>query len=79
MKDTCKQAIFRKDTKGAKRVRDLYEEEIKRKRELEFFNTAGNTMNGKVTSLGSLLGMLEKLSKGIAGDTIIKLTHTRGF
>ena len=38
MKDTCKQAIFRKDNKGAKRVRDLLEEEIKIKGGLEFFN-----------------------------------------
>ena len=38
MKDTCKQAIFRKVTKRPKRIRDLWREEIKRKRELEFFN-----------------------------------------
>ena len=35
---TCKQAIFRKDNKRAKRVIDLWREEIKIKGELEFFN-----------------------------------------
>ena len=40
MKDTCKQAIFRKDKKRANRVVDLWREEIKIKGELEFFNIA---------------------------------------
>ena len=40
MKNTCKQAIFRRDNKRAKRVVDLWREEIKIKGELEFFNNA---------------------------------------
>ena len=38
MKDTCKQAIFRKDTKRAKRVEDLWTAGDQDKRELEFFD-----------------------------------------
>ena len=36
MKDTCKQAIFRKVTKRAKRVRDLWREEIREKESWSF-------------------------------------------
>ena len=38
MKDTCKQAIFRKDTRRAKRVVDLWAAGDQDKGELEFFN-----------------------------------------
>ena len=38
VKDTCKQAIFRKDTRRAKRVVDLWTAGDQDKGELEFFN-----------------------------------------
>ena len=42
MKDTCKQAIFRKDTRRARRVEDPLREGDQEERELEFFNKEPN-------------------------------------
>ena len=41
MKYTCKQAIFRKDTRRARRVEDPLRAGDQEERELEFFNKAG--------------------------------------
>ena len=42
-------------------------------------DTTGNTMMQKFTSLGSLLGVPEKLSKGIADETIVKHPNTGDY
>ena len=43
MKDTCKQAIFRKDTRSRSRVEDPLRAGDQEERELEFFNNGEPT------------------------------------
>ena len=45
MKDTCKQAIFRKDTRRVRRAEDLLRAGDQEERELEFFNILLNATN----------------------------------
>ena len=65
MKDTCKQAIFRKDNKRAKRVIDIWREEIKIKGELEFFNIRydilAQVMSMPSSRLAPKIGHLERI------------------
>ena len=65
MKDTCKQAIFRKDNKRAKRVIDIWREEIKIKGELEFFNITydilAQVMSMPSSRLAPKIGHLERI------------------
>ena len=52
MKDTCKQAIFRKDTRRARRVEDPLRAGDQQERELEFFNTIPHAPNNQMTKGG---------------------------
>ena len=51
MKDTCKQAIFRKDTRRAKRVEDLCTAGDQGKSELEFFNNVCQPINEIISQM----------------------------
>ena len=47
MKDTCKQAIFRKDTRRVRRAEDFLRTGDQKERELEFFNNMYKALSTK--------------------------------
>ena len=74
MKDTCKQAIFRKDTRRAKRVEDLWTAGDQDKGELEFFNrgTKQDTRYKSNQNAYQLLGFKKSIKREVSQYTVLK-------